>query len=41
MGGPAGALDLKGFPEPLPAAEVAWEPEPRTGRLEVPLPCPR
>lgn len=32
---PVGALELKGFPEPLPASEVAWEPDP--GRPEVPL----
>lgn len=32
---PVGALELKGFPEPLAAAEVAWEPDP--GRAEVPL----
>ena len=32
---PVGALELKGFPEPLPAAEVAWEPDP--GRPEIPL----
>ncbi|MET0826527.1 MAG: AAA family ATPase, partial [Acidimicrobiales bacterium] len=33
---PVGALELKGFPEPLPACEVAWEPDP--GLPEVPLP---
>ncbi len=32
---PVGALELKGFPEPLPASEVAWEPDP--GRPEIPL----
>lgn len=34
---PVGALELKGFPEPLPAAELAWEPDP--GLPEVPLPA--
>ncbi len=33
---PVGALELKGFPEPLPASEVAWEPDP--GSPDVPLP---
>ena len=31
-----GALDLKGLPEPLAAAEVAWEPDP--GLPSIPLP---
>ena len=33
---PVGALELKGFPVPLPACEVGWEPDP--GLPEVPLP---
>lgn len=33
---PVGALELKGFPEPLDACEVTWEPDP--GLPEVPLP---
>lgn len=31
-----GALELKGIPDPLPASEVAWEPDP--GLLAIPLP---
>jgi class 3 adenylate cyclase len=33
-----GALDLKGFPDPVPAAEVAWQPTP--GNAVLPLPSP-
>ena len=34
---PIGVRDLKGLPEPLPACEVMWEPEPQ--RAPLPLPA--
>lgn len=33
---PVGALELKGLQEPLPACEVAWDPDP--GLASIPLP---
>jgi class 3 adenylate cyclase/tetratricopeptide (TPR) repeat protein len=37
---PVGDLELKGLPEPLPTAEVLWEPLPAEAAARVPLPSP-